>query len=109
EQLYGYATDEPWQLEAIRIRASVPRERNGSAAPAVACGEARAIKTLPCIFDDSGPVPTPRYLRAELGCDQIITGPAIVEDDSATIVIPPGASASTDAHGHLHITTGVRQ
>jgi len=109
ERLYGYATDEPWQLEAIRMRAAVPQRRGWSGAPATARAAAQAVKTRPCVFDAAGPVPTPRYRRDDIGAGQTIAGPAIVEDASATIVIPPGASASADDHGHLHIETGVSQ
>ncbi len=107
-QLYGYATDEPWQLEAIRMRAFVTRESGKLTSPESARAEARPLKTLPCIFDSDGPVPTPRYRRLDLGPGQTIAGPAIVEDESATIVIPPGAAATADIHGHLLITTGVK-
>lgn len=109
ERLYGYATEEPWQLEAIRMRASVPRARAGTGGAATAGAEARAVKTLPCVFDAGGPVPTPRYRRDDIGPGRPIAGPAVIEDDYATIVIPPGASASADRHGHLHITTGASQ
>ena len=33
----------------------------------------------------------------------------VIEDDHATIVIDPGASAFADANGHLHILTGAHQ
>lgn len=109
ERLYGYATDEPWQIEAIRMRASVPNTRDGRAAPAMAQSAAQPVKIRPCVFDASGTVPTPRYRRGDVAPGQTIAGPAIVEDDCATIVIPPGAGASADEYGHLHIKTGVTQ
>ena len=108
-KLYGYATDEPWQLEAIRMRASVPGKRKRIGAPPPAQAEPVAVKTLPCVFDDAGPVPTPRYRRGDVGTESMVNGPAIIEDDHATIVIDPGASAFADEKGHLHILTGPRQ
>jgi N-methylhydantoinase A/oxoprolinase/acetone carboxylase beta subunit len=108
-KLYGYATDEPWQLEAIRMRASVPGKRKRIGAPPPAQAAPVAVKTLPCVFDDTGPVPTPRYRRGDIGTASTIQGPAIIEDDHATIVIDPGASAFADASGHLHILTGAHQ
>ena len=107
-KLYGYATDEDWQLEAIRMRSSVVGNRKPTGMIPQTAGEPVAIKTLPCVFDESGPVPTPRYRRGDIGTGIIISGPAIVEDDFATIVIPPEASAFADDNGHLHIRTGAR-
>ncbi len=110
ERLYGYATDEPWQIEAVRMRAFVPDMRARPAAPpAMAGAGAQPVKTRPCVFDATGPVPTPRYRRGDVAPGQTIAGPAVVEDECATIVIPPGASASADADGHLHIATGASQ
>jgi len=109
ERLYGYATDEPWQLEAIRMRSSVPNPRGRLETTPQTPTEPVAIKTLPCIFDGSGPVPTPRYRRGDIGTASTVHGPAIIEDDCATIVIPPGASAFADGNGHLHIMTGAGQ
>lgn len=109
QHLYGYATDEPWQLEAIRMRSSVPVLRKRLEAALRTPAELVATRTLPCIFDVGGSVPTPRYRRSEIGAACPVQGPAIVEDDFATIVIPPGASAFADGNGHLHIMTGAGQ
>jgi N-methylhydantoinase A len=51
-------------------------------------------------------VTTPRYDRATLGDDVRLVGPAIVEDDWSTIVLPPGAALDVDRAGHLHIVAG---
>jgi N-methylhydantoinase A len=33
----------------------------------------------------------------------VVRGPAIIEDDISTIVLPPGTAAEADQFGHLHI------
>ena len=104
--LYGFATEEPWELESIRMRLAAPR--NGVAQPpAAAANEAPApVETLPCTFGPGAPLPTPRYDRAGLGPDVPLAGPVIVDDAWSTVVVPPGATLTADAAGHLHIATG---
>ena len=106
ERLYGFATDEPWELVAIRQRVFVPRSPDNGR-PAVADGDGSApVKTAPCTFDSGGALATPRYNRADLAVGSKLGGPAIVEDASSTVIVPPGATLTADAHGHLHIETG---
>ena len=114
--LYGFATDEPWELVSIRLRVSVPRagEEHQMAIEA-AGGAPTAVKTLPCSFGGvrvpapgaGGTLATPRYDRTTLSADRPLAGPAIVEDAWSTVVIPPGATLTADEMGHLHIATGV--
>ncbi len=110
--LYGFATDDAWELQSIRLRVSapptarldqLPRPTEPSLAePSLAEPGA----TLPAIFEGHGTMPTPRFGRGELGAGQRIQGPAIIEDDFSTIVLDPGATASIGAHGHLEIDVG---
>ncbi len=104
--LYGFATEEPWELESIRMRLAAPR--NGLAhPPAAAANEApEPVETLPCTFGPGAPLLTPRYDRAGLGPDVPLAGPVIVDDAWSTVVVPPGATLTADAAGHLHIATG---
>ena len=107
--LYGFATEEPWELVSIRLRVSAPRtDRAGLPATPASSGEALAGRTLPCTFDAGGPVPTPRHARAGLVAGRALAGPAVVEDAWSTVVVPPGATLVADEAGHLHIATGVR-
>ena len=64
--LYGFATNEPWELVSIRLRVSAPRA-DGTQPPAISgasewAGEAAAARTLSCTSDPGGP-PTPRHAR----------------------------------------------
>lgn len=105
KQLYGFATDEPWELVAIRQRVSIPRAAAEGRAKQTVRGAA-PTSTTPCCFDGGDAVATPRYDRAGLAPDMAIPGPAIIEDDWSTVVLPPGAVLTPDAAGHLHIETG---
>jgi len=105
DRLYGYATDEPWIVESLRVRASVP-SRPPSVSPRRAdLPPPNPVKVLPCVFD-AGSLPTPRYRRDDLPAGFALKGPAVVEDDWSTVVVEPGATLTADAHGHLHIRLG---
>ena len=106
--LYGFATEEPWELQSIRVRVSAPGTdaAHRPAAPA-AHGEPVPDRTLPCTFDAGAPTPTPRYARAGLSAGHMLVGPVVVEDAWSTVVVPPGATLTADEAGHLRIATGV--
>ena len=104
--LYGFATEEPWELVSIRMRVSAPR--NGKMpTSATKTNEAPSpTKTLPATFESGEAVMTPRYDRAALAADWPVEGPVIVDDAWSTVVVPPGATLTADDAGHLHIATG---
>ena len=110
QTLYGFATEEPWELVSIRQHISVPRSHAKTTA-ATASGTAAGTgdgpaKISECIFNADGSVPTPRYDRSRLAAERVIHGPAIIEDEWSTVILPPGASMIADAQGHLHIEVG---
>jgi N-methylhydantoinase A len=106
EALYGFATDEPWELMALRLSLSAPRDNslNGAGAGG-GSAESPARETL-CWFAAEGPVATPRFERDALGEGRRLAGPAIVEDNWSTVVLPPGATLAVGRAGHLHIEAG---
>lgn len=98
--LFGFASGEAWELLGLRVAARAPRAP--AAAPNLPDAPAPTpFATDPCWFDPDRALPTPRYLRGELAPPHRIPGPAIIEDDWSTIVIPPGWAASPDTRGHL--------
>ena len=107
--LYGFATEEPWELVSIRTRAFVPRTRGRSAPIQERRGEREQarIRSLPCTFAAGEKTMTPRHDRAALVAGRPLEGPIIVEDPWSTTVVPPGATVTPDPDGHLHIDTGV--
>ena len=52
---------------------------------------------------------TPAYRRRDLGPGHSITGPAIISEDHATTVVPPGWQASARPGGHLVLARLARQ
>jgi len=104
ERIYGYAR--PQQLaEFVNFRAvhtyRLPRpvvrpaaRMSGSLADA-RIGERRAYF--------GGYVPTALYERAQLPLGARLAGPAIVEQDDTTTVIPPGVTAQVDDAGNLRL------
>ncbi len=106
ERLYGFATDEPWELVTLRQTVSVPRAAGGALGPDQTKEGPAARRADGCLFGPEGPVETPRLDRAVLAAGQQVDGPAIIEDAWSTIVLPPGAALRADDRGHLHIDVG---
>jgi N-methylhydantoinase A len=99
ERLYGFAMDEPWRLQGLRVKASLPSALAPQARPGT--GRSEPFATDPCWFDAGEAVPTPRYVRDDVAVDAPLSGPAIIEDDWSTIVVPPGWQARRDGHDNL--------
>jgi len=106
ERVYGYArVQQP--AEFVNFRAvhtfPLPRPvvrppaRAGGAADGARVGERRAY------FAPGGFVTTAVYDRARLPLGSRVPGPAIVEQDDTTTVLPPGHTALVDASGNLRI------
>ena len=104
--LYGFATEEPWELVSIRMRVSAPRNGEAPSSAAKTNEAPSPTRTLRATFESGEAVPTPRYDRAALGPGNALEGPVIVDDAWSTVVVPPGATLSADDAGHLHIATG---
>jgi len=57
-------------------------------------------------FDDDGPHDATVYDREKLPPQAKISGPAIIEEEASTLVLPPRRLARVDDFGHLHLTLG---
>ncbi len=107
ERLYGFATEEAWELDTLRLTASAAsRSDITDLLEAEVSESTMPIATAECWFDSHGALPTPRYERGALPVDWRVGGPAIIEDNWSTIVVPPGAKAWTDATNHLIVEAG---
>ena len=103
---YGFATEEAWHFESLRVTVTAPSQSNFADLDEAGQEKSTApISVDECWFDTSGPVPTNRFERGALPVEWEVNGPAIIEDDWSTIVLPPDASARIDPAGHLIITT----
>ena len=106
-RIYGFATDEPWELDTLRITVTGPAaQRMADLASSPADGRASPMAVADCWFDADRPVETPRYERDTLAPSLVIHGPAIIEDAWSTVVVHPGSTAHADERGHLHIDVG---
>jgi N-methylhydantoinase A len=107
EQLYGFSTEEDWELEAMRVtatRATAPVEVTPPRAAKI--GDATPTACAPCWFAADRAVETPRYRRDRIAPWARLGGPAILEDDWSTINVPPGTVATATPRGHLELTFG---
>jgi 5-oxoprolinase (ATP-hydrolysing) len=84
------------EVEAIAsmpVPAAEPLKERGGAA-------ARACDRRPIWFDGQW-VDTPVYLRRDLEAGASLTGPAMIAEDNATIILEPAWSATVDRSGML--------
>lgn len=101
---YGYATDEPFLIESLRIEMIADHAATpGTAATVTDAPLPSPLKVSRCVFGPEGAIPTPRHDRKTLPAGTRLAGPCIVEDAWSTVVVPPGSTVVADRHGHLHI------
>jgi len=102
---YGYATDEAWLMEGLRIRVSLPADvefvpAGGQQAP-------RPLRTAMCWFSAEAATETPCYERSTLGAGAALAGPVLVEDAWSTVVVPAGWASRVDEFGNLVLRKNV--
>jgi N-methylhydantoinase A len=103
-QRYGYAMpDEPVTVVTLRVagrgpgaRPTLPRQELEGASPSSAHLRDRAVW-----FSAAGPTLTPIFDRAKLRAGNELTGPAVVLQYDATVVITPGWAGRVDGLGSL--------
>jgi N-methylhydantoinase A len=101
-RLYAYATGETIECVNLRVRAWVRTDElrlpewtgNGTGQP---FSEHRAY------FPETGETALPVYRRADLAPEQLLKGPALIEDPWATTLIYPGQAGRLDRSGNLRI------
>jgi N-methylhydantoinase A len=116
ETTYGHRTDEPVQIVHFRLQA-VGRVEKPDFRPIPTGGEdsSHAIKQRRHVYwrDLDQAVPFPVYDRAKLRGGNSLTGPAIVEEATATSVLGPGDKLTVGLYGDLiieiaQISSGLR-
>ncbi len=104
ERAYGFsAPEEPVEIVHVRLvalgRGAKPRlPRRRLAEPP----EPRTRR--PVCFEDTGWVECPVYEREALYEPFAITGPAVLEGQDATALVPPGVRAWADAYGTVFLS-----
>ena len=100
---YGYASrSEPIELVTVRLVARVPRR---AFVPRPPRDVQPLVRTRRVLFED-GWQEARVYARASLPVGFAAVGPAIVEEDYATTLVPPGASFRVDGLGLLDVEVG---
>lgn len=103
-RLYGFASDEAWEIEAIRVCVSAPTEGATEELHWDHSGASFLDDSLPCWFSPERPTATILRSRRALEPFAHLPGPAIVADEWSTIVVPPGSVIVADTHGNLTLT-----
>ncbi len=110
ERRYGHASsDEPVELAAVRLRAvgRVPSPDLRAVDPVGASDriDDAIVEERPVVFD--GRTHDARvYDRAQLPPAGSFDGPAIVEGEESTVVLPPETSATVDPYGTIDVEVG---
>ena len=104
------APEEPAEIVSLRTalvrrvpRPELPKIEIGGEQPPPGAQEG----TRPIVFDAGvAAVPTPVYRRALLLSGNVLTGPAVVAEDTTSTILRPGDRCEVDAFGHLLLTIG---
>lgn len=108
EILFGFYTDEPWELVAIRAVLSEP-ERKAIPHRVAATTGAGQIGARLCTFDDGSETETPIFDRRDVAQGTTMAGPVIIEDEWSTTLVQNGDTATFDQYGHIQIDVGRAQ
>ena len=100
ESTSGYRMDEP--VDCVTLRATAVAERESPTVDYEPEGPARTGSRE--AFFDGRFVETPIYNRGGIGVDQSISGPAVLEADESTTVVPPNWAATVSTDGTLRLT-----
>ena len=101
DRVYAVRDDEsPVECVNWKGRISIhPFEPPPSPDPSDATHTPDAATTRDCYFGDGVRVPTPIYRGADLTAGAAVSGPAIIEEPTTTIVVYPGMSARLSVAG----------
>ena len=103
ERTYGHrAEDDPVEVAAWRLRASLPAPDMALLEPPASGGSGRTRRAY--FGDPHGWMDTPVLNRGDLSTE-LNPGPMIVEDYDATTLVPPDAGAWRDEWGNIVIET----
>ena len=105
EALFGFFTDEPWELSAIRTTLTDMAAKDIATNAETRSGDPM-IGTRASTFRQGGTQPTAIFDRGRLPVGTSMAGPAIIEDEWSTIIVPPHDRFEVDGLGHIHIEVG---
>jgi N-methylhydantoinase A len=101
---YGHSTPgAPVEFVNLRVTALGELERDVAGFKPPAGGELPPHDTREVVFEGER-VPTRIYRRGELSAGVQVAGPLVIEEDTATTVVPPGWGARVDELGDVIIS-----
>jgi len=113
EKMYTYSM--PWraaELLTFRLKATAPRRPVEMAMPARAAAKAPVARrgSRQCLFDgDARRVETPVYDWDRMEPGREIIGPALIDDKTTTVLVPPGFICEVDMYRNLVMRVRQRQ
>jgi len=102
ERRFGYA-DPARAVEVVNAHVTARALNPGFPLPELPRGAPEAPERRVTAWFDGRLHETAVYRMARLRRDQRIAGPAILADDFATVLIPPGTTAHSDRFGTIHV------
>jgi N-methylhydantoinase A len=103
---YGHiSTDDPAEVVNFRVTAI-----GTVAKPELKAGERPGgdpqvkSSTTRDVYFDGAFVPTSVYARADIPLGAVLPGPAVIDEDGATLVVPPNFHVACDVYGNLVLT-----
>ncbi len=100
QERYGHC-DEAENTEIVNYRVSVYASLPKPEFPAPKSGGASRSAKKREVYFGEGFLPASVFRREDLGADSRLEGPAIVDEEGSTTVLPPGWTARVDAAGNL--------
>ena len=102
--IYGHG-DEAAPIEVVTLRCrAISATDTKPWHPPVRPRPGAPIATRSICFDDRGFIDSGVYQRDDLGAGQHLTGPAVIEEWNASLLLPPGWEARVMTGGELHLT-----
>tara|TARA_R110002096_G_scaffold250980_1_gene443581 strand:+ start:18765 stop:22283 length:3519 start_codon:yes stop_codon:yes gene_type:complete len=101
QSLYGYRKDELVEMVALRVEVVSDAERVVTTGKVAVQSEPLKPLRMHRQWRDGGVRETPIYGREQLGCDVELRGPALILDDTGTLVLESGFVARLDAGNRL--------
>ena len=104
ESNYGFASpDEPVEFVNLKLKGMANLDQPDPAVWVVST-EGKPHASRDVVFGGAERISAPLYRREELGRDQVIEGPAVVEQLDSTLLVFPGDHGRVDDWGNIVIT-----
>ena len=103
ERRYGHAMDAPAQIVSVRLSVTGRVSKPSFTSDEVAGFAERKLAPRRKVGFDGGATETSVLDRSQLGADEAMAGPLLIEEMGALTVVPPGWSVSLGQLGELNL------